>query len=509
MRHSRRKFLIGAGGVAVALPWLEKLDGVARAQAAPSTPKRVIVVGYSMGVPLRHWVPDAGFNLPYVTAPLEPFKDRCLFVSNIDHLMLEAGGGEFVHGHPAKHESALTGTLTTGAFPVENTNHLSEIRPDAVTDGAANAPSIEHIIGQQLMGGHPMPSVNLGVDGYAGLATWGPPDPTASSWFFFEGPGNAITLDLHPDRSFDRLFSGLMSDGPSEADLVLQRLRARNASVLDAVRASFDDLKQGLGRQDRIRLEEHAARIRQLELDVQLSATCSAPTGIGSVGDYSGYSMDQLAPLQIRNLVHAMTCDMAPVGRLEFVNQQNPRFGIADLDSTLDAASVDGMDWHGMVHGDPIPGTTNFLRPGRDDSVDVYDPRLLDGYRFFVEQFAYLLQELERTPEGEPGQTALDHSMVILASDLGEGLGHGNRKMGYILAGNLGTGRTGYHYDAAPGLDPVSSYYTASNTNVNQLLNSILDMAGVVDPGGGPVTMGLQGWLEAGGLPRRIDGLFG
>lgn len=210
----------------------------------------------------------AGFRppstTPFTTAPLEDFKDRCLFVSGLDNEVLDTGGNSFVFGHPAKTEAALTGTLTTGAFPTSNTNHISEIRSDAETTGGPNGPSIETLIGQQLFDAHSMPAVNLGVDGYAAASTYGPPDETHTSRFFFEGRGNPITLMSHPQKAHDQLFAGLVDTGPSEAELELTRLRARNKSVLDAVRSSFNELKQGLGREDRTRLEEHAARIRQL-----------------------------------------------------------------------------------------------------------------------------------------------------------------------------------------------------------------------------------------------------
>lgn len=76
---SRRRFLTGVGGATLALPWLEKLQPVAKAQMSPTGPRRVIVVTYPMGVPLGQWRPSsagANFTLPYVTAPLAPFQDR-------------------------------------------------------------------------------------------------------------------------------------------------------------------------------------------------------------------------------------------------------------------------------------------------------------------------------------------------------------------------------------------------------------------------------------------------
>jgi hypothetical protein len=503
--------LQGLGGITLGLPWLEQLE-TARAQAATTGPRRVIVMSYEMGVPLGQWRPSTvgtGFDLPFVSAPLDPFKDRCLFVSSLDNTVLSTGGDSFVWGHPAKKEAALTGTLTTGAFPTANTNQLSEILATTATLGGANGPSVEHLIGQALRSGQAMPSVDLGVDGSA-LAPWGGAEQYLPSAFFFEGQGNPISLNAMPHLAFDSLFAGL-DDGsqPSEAQLELQRLRARRKSVLDAVRDSFADLAVGLGSEDRARLEEHAARIRQVELDIAASASCSRPTPGEAVTTYQGWSMDRIAALQIPILAHAMGCDLAPVGRLEFTLQQNPRFGIAELDAALDAAG-DMYDWHAMVHGDPYPGSTTFLRPGRGEDV-TYDANLLAGYRFFVEQFAALLTALDAIPEG-PDQSVLDNSLLILASDLGEGLGHGHMKMGYVMAGNLGPARRGYHFDAGPAGMPFEVggqyYYGASSYNVNQLLNSILDMAGVTDAGGNPVTMGLGGYLESLGAPRRIDGLF-
>lgn len=511
---SRRTFLRGLSGITLSLPFLEKLNGVAFAQSAgASGPRRVIVVAYEMGVPLGQWRPTAvgsDFELPFVTAPLEAFRERCLFVSSIDNSVLDMGGNQAIFGHPGKREAALTGTLTTGSFPSSNGNRVEEVRSGVEPNGGANGPSVESVIGASLRGGQVATAINLGVNG----STWRPTNPapaTRNSSFFYEGRANAVTMQMHPSVALNGLFAGMQAaPGPSKADLALQQLRARNKSVLDAVRDSFRDLAQGLGREDRARLEDHAARIRQLELDVQASATCTSPGGIATVADYSGFRMDQLAPLHIRILAHGMACNMAPVGRLEFMSQGNPRFGIPSVDNTLNSAP-NGYDWHAMVHGDPLPGSSSYLRPGRDDRPGArYDPRLLDGYRYFVQQFADLLAELDAIPEG-PDTSALDHSMVVLASDLGEGLGHGHQKMGYVLAGNLGGARTGYHFDAGPDrpFEVGGTYFGAdSRYSVSQLLNSMLDMAGATDEQGNAASIGLKGYLERVGAPRRIDDLF-
>jgi hypothetical protein len=507
---SRRRVLAGLGGITLGLPWLEKLDGsVARAQSAGSGPKRVVVMSYEMGVPTGVFRPSAGganFTLPYVTAPLEPFKDRTLFITGVDNTVLTVING-YSYGHGAKAESALTGTLTTSAFAATNSNRLSEVLSSANNEvGGANGPSVDYLAGEFLYKSHRFKSVDLGVDG--GAVKNAPPE-TRASRFFFEGAGNAISARQQPRTALDALFAGVTGVAPSPAaDDALRQLRLRKKSVLDAVRASFTELKQGLGRTDRLRLEEHAARIRQVELDVAAPVSeCMVPTNGGS-GDYKGLRMDQLAALQIPILANAMACDLAPVGRLAFSNQQNPRFGVESIDSLLDQHNPSGFDWHAFVHGDPVPGTSTYARPGRGSDT-AYDQRLQDGYRFFVQQYANLLAALDEIPEG-PDTSVLDNTLVLLVSDLGEGLAHDHKKMAYTLAGNLGNARTGFHLDAGPpNYAPTEGwFYTASKFNSNQVLNSILDMVGVTDSQGNPVTMGLEGYLEDRGLPRRIDELF-
>lgn len=510
-RLSRRQALMGLGGIALSLPWLEKLNGTAGAQATSSGPKRVIVVSYAMGVPLGQWRPNgagSAFTLPYVTAPLDAFKDRCLFVSAIDNSVLDVGGDPFVYGHPGKKESALTGTLTSGAFPTNNTNQLSELLGQMSTAGGANGPSVEHVIGQALKKKHPLSSVDLAVHGESHL--YGV-NPTVTSEFFFEGRDNPVTMTSRPDTALSKVFAGVTPSGsePTEADLAYRALRERNKSVLDAVRSSFKDLRQGLSREDQRRLDDHAALIRQLELEVGVSASCTVPSDIAA-GNLKGASMGQVAQPMIKLLTHAMACELAPVGRLEFVAQDAPSFGIASVDSLLSEVSSADYNWHALVHGDPLPGTSGTIRPGRGEG-QTYDSRLLDGYRFFVQQFADLLSALDSVPEG-PETSVLDNSLVVLASDLGEGLGHAHHKMGYILAGNLGAAKKGFHLDAGPKrtFEVGGQYFYAPSTyNVSQLLNSMLDMAGVVDAQGKPANMGLGGYLQSRGLNRRIDALFG
>lgn len=85
MTFSRRGLLRGLGGITLALPWLEQLAPRVAYAAGEVPLKRILVMTYNMGVPVKQWRPAAvgsNFELAYVTRPLEAFKSRCLIVSD-------------------------------------------------------------------------------------------------------------------------------------------------------------------------------------------------------------------------------------------------------------------------------------------------------------------------------------------------------------------------------------------------------------------------------------------
>jgi hypothetical protein len=464
------------GGLCVGLPMLRKFAGpeLARASGADGGPTRIIMVAYPMGTHVPQWTPSAtgsDFTLGPITAPVQAFVDRCLFVSNCPNEVLDLGGNGYVYGHPAKKETVFTGTLLQHSFGGNGANHVDNVIASS-PDGHMRTPnghSVDHVIGQALLtGAHHRPSVDLGIWGRGGVREW------EHSEFFYEGPSTPVTLTAHPGLAFASLFNGIDPDDGQidEAFLALQR---RRKSVLDAVRDSFVDLRQGLDAQDRKVLDDHADKIRQIELDMPPLASCSIPSDI-SEGDeaYAGTTMMELADLQNRIMAHAMGCGIAPVGRIEYLDQQRPIFGIPSIDDAV--ASV--QDWHHpIVHA--------------ADGWASDAPARVDGFRFFVQKFADLLAELDAIVEGPDGQTVLDNSLVVLGSDLAEGQGHAARDLCFLVAGSSGPGRRGYHCDA-------------SDYNVNQFLTSLLHMACVTAPDGSPIEeFGLSGFAHG-----PIDGLL-
>lgn len=221
--------------------------------------------------------------------------------------------------------------------------------------------------------------------------------------------------------------------------------------------------------------------------------------------------MREHAAIQVRMLAQAMACNIAPVGRLEFLVQQNPFFGIPSIDDAVatgrQALGDANWGWHGICHtnqneNDPVTGRPT--RPRLDMPVQhpeiAYSRHLLDGLRFYVQVFADLLQELDRFDEGPDGRSVLDNSLCVLATDLGDGQGHAPNRMGYILAGNLGPFRTGYHFDGAPN----QRWYSDSPYNHTNVLTTIANAFCLQNPDGSELThFGIEGFGQRGALPVR------
>jgi len=464
----RRRFLAGAGGLTVGLPMLSTFidpKEVRAQEQAGWLPKRVIAFAYPMGTIVDMFKPTAtgtDWEFGPLSQALTPFRDRSMVVSNLRNGVVELITGKA--GHPGKQETIFTGTLMTNSFGGDGSNHIDNVIPSSSPSEFSripNGPSVEHAIGQWLAAPHHLrPSVDLGIVSRPG---WN--DLTRSSAFFYESAENPVTLYHHPQQAFDMLFSDVVtSDG--EPDPALLALRRRRKSVLDGVREAFVDLRQGLPAADRAVLDDHADKIRQIELDLPPIASCSYPDAIPAsdgFSAYEGWSMMEFSDVQFRILANAMGCEVAPVARLDYGRQQIPIFGIPEIDDLYDQVS-----WHKLVHAS-------------DGWAPDHPSRIL-GFRFYAEKFAEFLAELDSIPEGPDGRTVLDNSLVFFGSDFGNGSAHRAEDNVFMACGNSDVGAWGTHMDG-------------EGYNANHFLTTLLHLAGVQDDAGdAPMEFGLEGF---------------
>ena len=453
----RRAFLGGAGGIVVGLPFLDFFRGAARGHHEGPTPKRLIVFVHQQGTIMREWaIPGASetdFRLGKILEPLESWRERMLFLYGVDNVMTRVCKS---NGHNASERTLLTAQPFVTALDAAGA--LIPRDAQEADDAHAAGASIDQVIAQRIRAGHPYRSIDLAVG------------RTGTSRMLYAGREDPVTSVGDPREVLANLFA------PTDASREeLARLQARRLSALDAVRESFGTLRRRLGREDRLRLDAHADKVRDLELRVQSSGSMCATPSFTLPPDYDVEHHDWTStPIQIDLLTMALSCEMAPVGTLLFRNAHAPFDWLTYTDESGVERPViaDRYDnWHDMVHdGRGIPVT-----PGATETYD--DPGLIRGYRWYTEQFVRLLESLESTPEGEG--TMLDHTMVLWISDFGNGQGHNNIRLHCAMAGNIGGTRgTGRCLRLSEG----DGNYDEGDYTTHNLYTTMLHAFGQPDP---------------------------
>ena len=233
--------------------------------------------------------------------------------------------------------------------------------------------------------------------------------------------------------------------GPQMSDAEMRRLLLRRQSVLDFVHGDFRRLVSKVGRTDRIKLEQHAESLRDLERRLTVVAERSdncvppMPAAMDIMGEAE---YRDLLRAQIDVMVNAMACDVTRVGSIQCSSAVNAlRFTFMDLND---------HDGHSLSHA----GDSN------EDLQDQWS-RMLGWYS---EQQAYLLDRLASIPEGEG--TLLDHTCVFFINEISRGNTHSHMDMPFMLAGGAG------------GRLATGRYIKYEHANHTRLLSAILHTDG-------------------------------
>ncbi|MSP71998.1 MAG: DUF1552 domain-containing protein [Myxococcales bacterium] len=390
---SRRTLLRGAGGLALAMPLLQILPG--RANAAPSFPKRFIVVFNPNGTLKERWSPqgtESNFTLPQITAPLERHKSRCVFFDGVDNQVADVGPG-------GPHNRGMA-TVLTGEIILEG--------PFADGDGQragwAGGISVDQFIAKELNAQTRFKSLELGVRAIEN-------EPRARISYL--GPDQPLPPENNPVNVWQRLFSPIDQDPEILRKTVVQR-----RSVIDLVLGDFQRLNRKLATEDRQKLSNHLDSVRDLERRLEISADgpmlCTRPGRPADLDVASEDNFERVARQQIDLMVLALACDLTRVASLEFSSAVNAlRFTFMGLRD---------QDGHSLSHAG-------------DQSTDLQDQWAL-MLTWYNEQVAYLLDSLAAVPEGEG--TLLDNTLVLCCNELSRGNSHAHDSIPFILAGGAG-----------------------------------------------------------------------
>jgi hypothetical protein len=262
-----------------------------------------------------------------------------------------------------------------------------------------------------------------------------------------------LPVEVNPRVVFERLFG----DGDSTDPAARRALLEEQRSILDYVAGSVDRLETKLGPSDRNKLSEYLDAIRDIERRIQKAEQQSTEIQIPAMQRPASIpdNFEDHARLMMDLQVIAWQTDMTRVITLMLgragSNRPYRQIGISD-------------GHHSITHhqGDP---------------VKIANVAKIDGY--LVKTFAYFIEKLKSTPDGDGN--LLDHSLILYGSGLGDANVHTHHDLPTaVLGGGNGRLKGGRHLKYA------------KETPLNNLLLSLLDMAGVHTEKFGDATGELQ-----------------
>ena len=246
---SRRTVLRGVGAT-VALPFLDSMaPGVSALTREPT--RRFQAIFVPNGMAMEHWSPTTagrGFELTPILRPLAPFRDQMLVFSGLD--------ASWTYVHAGASGSFLTGTRRGG---------MSE------TDVVADT-SIDQMLARKFAAATPLASLELSIDkeANAGQCTSGL-SCAYTQTISWRTPTMPLPMENNPRAVFERLFG---DSGSTDPEVRRERMREKR-SLLDSVMDKLADVERRVGVNDRRKVEEYAAAIRDVERRIELAESKS------------------------------------------------------------------------------------------------------------------------------------------------------------------------------------------------------------------------------------------
>lgn len=406
------------GGAAIAAPFYQLLANP-EAHALDGVARRLIVFYFPDGIPgpsesgdpsLWHASgSEYNFTLPSLLDPIARFKDRSLFFDGVDMGRADEGS------HPGGAKKLLTGV-----------------------DGGGGE-SIDQFLARTVGANKPHRHIYLGCQANNNGAS-------GDKHISYVAPNTSVPPEDNPQRAFDRYFPNGQAIGqPGGMTGNTPMVDRRERSVIDGALADMNELRAKLGGVEQTKLDLHLEALREVERRVatletmteeppQPMSTCQEPrldsTGYDDTRLYEPEMFPKTLQMQIDVMVQAMACGLSSVGVLQASFHTSELIMSRFMGSDLYDPGFD-MRSHQASHYGPNHDQ------GKREFRDYVAQR-----KWFLQQFAYLLEQLDARPEGEG--TMLDHSLVLLCSEVCDGNTHSHSNMPFLLAGSgAGAVKTG------------------------------------------------------------------
>jgi len=412
-RQIDRRRMLGGLGTLLTLPFLHSL--LPRTSLAAQSPIRRLVVWYvPNGFYMPDWLPagtGTGYSLSPVLAPLAPVRE---FVSVLTGL----GNAPAAAGKDGIHARATASSLV--CMPVKET---------AKSD-VYNGISLDQVLAKAK--GHLTPVASLQLGLQTGYPVGGCEQGYSCAYInniSWAGPTQPMPKVTSPQALFDQLFAG---EDPQQTVADRKRRMVDQLSVLDFVREDIAGLTPRLGVEDRLRLEQFTAGIRDVEkrlVDTANAPVCPHDTRPAPLLDVPG-SVDAMSRL----ITTALACDITRIVTFMFGNGASTR--------TYPFLGITG-NHHALSHH-------------ANDATAIASLRAIGAWE--VKQFAAFIARLAETKDPW-GESLLATTTVLFISEVGEGDVHDMAQLPVILAGSGGGWHTPGRLISFPAKTPVSRLY--------------------------------------------------
>jgi hypothetical protein len=434
---SRREVLRGFGAM-LALPLLDAMVPALSAQGktAGKPINRLGVMYIPNGMIMNKWTPvldGAAFELSPTLSSLAPYRDQLLVLSSLACVPTP--------GRPG------------GAHAKASTRFLTDVSPPTSETWLDAGISMDQILAQETGKYTQLASLELAIENgeTAGACDVGFACPYTNtiSW---KSANTPLVTQNNPRAVFERLFG---DTGNTDPKVRLARIQQQR-SVLDSLTKEVAHLQGSLASSDRLKLIEYLESIRDVERRIQLAEeqndqnlpVLDHPAGIPA-------TYDEHVKLMCDLQVLAYQCDLTRVITLmlgrEFSGVTYPQVGVPDAH-------------HPITH-----------HAGEAEKIAKVEK--INAYH--VTQFAYLLNKMRSTPDGDG--TLLDHATLMYGTGMGECNAHDPRNIPLVLAGGgAGTLKGGRHI-RYPKETPLANLHLTLLDNFGVKRDRIGDSTGRLD----------------------------
>ena len=429
-RISRRTFLQGAG-VCLSLPLLESMSFAGTGTPPPADRLRLGFYFVPHGAVQSQWTPTklGALELSPTLKPLEPFRNQLTVISDLALPLAYTEDASAAANH-----SSSSAVFLSGARMHKNTNWLGT----TVDQVAARR------IGRESL----LPSLELGIESASSSCGegWSCAYRDTISWADEHTP---LPVERNPQALFERLF------GTGASDEARASNRAESRSILDAVTEQTARLNRDLPAADRRRLDQYLTDVREIERRMQIASRVSADVRppakpVGIPDDFEEH-LKTMFDLQVLAWQAGMTRVSTLMLALEASNAVYPKSGIRDA-------------FHPLSH---------------HSNIQENKDKLAQINRYHISLFGYLLDKMQKTPDGEG--TLLDNSILMWGSGMGDSNVHNHDPLPILLAGG-GAGRLkgGRHISAGKKV-PLANLHLSVLHKAGLEADAFGDSTGTVD----------------------------